>query len=60
MPDAEALAEELYLSVLSRRPSELERQMVTQILATDGIDRLAAIQEIAWGLLASNEFRFNH
>lgn len=54
------LAEELYLSVLTRKPSDAEVADVEAYLAARPNDRAAAIQELAWSLLASAEFRFNH
>jgi len=58
--DANALAEELYLSVLTRRPSETESHDVEDYLSSRGEERTQAIQEMIWALLASAEFRFNH
>ncbi|MBL8827829.1 MAG: DUF1553 domain-containing protein, partial [Planctomycetaceae bacterium] len=59
--DAKVLAEDLYLSVFTRRPSDREIATVTDYLKNrEKADRLAAIQEMTWALLASNEFRFNH
>jgi hypothetical protein len=60
LSDAQALAEELYLSVLSRRPSDAEIAETTNYLTTRGNERAAAVQELAWALIASLEFRFNH
>lgn len=60
LTDAATLADELYLSVLSRRPSAEERQEVADHLRIRGTARSAAIEELAWALLASAEFRFNH
>lgn len=62
MTDASAVAEELYLSILSRRPTTEERAEVVSYLAgrPDPKERPAAVQELAWALLASTEFRFNH
>ncbi len=54
------LAEELYLTVLVRRPKPDELQLVEQHLASRTQDRAAAIQELIWALLSSSEFRFNH
>lgn len=56
-PDA---ADELYLSILTRPPSDEERLEVTNYLANRSKDAPAAYQELAWALLASAEFRFNH
>ncbi len=58
--DTNKLAEELYLSVLTRPPDESERQAVAQYLKGRDKDRPAAVQEMAWALLCSVEFRFNH
>ncbi len=70
LADPSAVAEELYLSVFSRRPTAAERTEVASYLAgrttnlaktqNPAQERLAALRELAWGLLASTEFRFNH
>lgn len=60
LKEANAVAEELYLSVLTRRPSDEERKDVAEYLAGREKDRAAALQELEWALLASAEFRFNH
>jgi hypothetical protein len=61
LTDASDLAEELYLAVLTRRPSAEERSDVVHYLDERGPDaRAQAIGELAWALLASAEFRFNH
>ena len=54
------LAEELFLSVLSRMPTVEERQQVSDLLANNQQTRPQALQELSWALLASAEFRFNH
>jgi hypothetical protein len=58
--DAVAVAEELYLSLYSRRPTEEERAEVAQYLSERGNERVPALQELAWAMLTSTEFRFNH
>jgi hypothetical protein len=60
LPAADAIAEELYLSVLTRLPEAEERREVAEFLAARPGDRTAALQDLAWALLASAEFRFNH
>jgi hypothetical protein len=60
MADSAAVAEEVYLSVLSRRPTGEERGEVARYLAARPKDRTSAIREVAWALLTSTEFRFNH
>ncbi len=54
------VAEELYLSVLTRLPSENEVQMVTQYLAKRKENRTTALRNLTWALLASTEFCVNH
>ena len=57
--DARTAAEELYLGILTRMPTEEEVGDVTAFLAARP-DRSLAAQELVWGLLSSAEFRFNH
>jgi hypothetical protein len=59
MSDSGAAVEELYVSTLSRLPEEQERLEATEYLIRHD-NRAQAIEEMAWGLLASAEFRFNH
>jgi hypothetical protein len=58
--DATALAEELYLSVLTRLPTAEETADVASFLAAPETDKSKAVQEMAWALLTSAEFRFQH
>jgi hypothetical protein len=60
MMDTSSIAEELYLSLYSRRPADVERAEVVRYLTERGKERVPALQELAWALLASTEFRFNH
>jgi len=60
LKDAGPLAEELYLSVLTRYPTSEEQKEVADFLIRHTADRVAALQELTWALLASAEFRFNH
>jgi len=60
MTDVAALADEMYLSVLSRYPDATEKADVAAYLKGREADRVAALQEMTWGLLSSTEFRFNH
>lgn len=58
---ATEVADELYVSVLTRRPSDDEAQQVTELLANRSPDeRRAALLALQWGLLLSAEFRLNH
>lgn len=56
----DAVAEELYLSVLSRRPTSEERADLLSYLSRRPDEKAGAIQEVAWALVTSSEFRFNH
>ncbi|MBC7855267.1 MAG: hypothetical protein IAF94_17705, partial [Pirellulaceae bacterium] len=60
LPDNNALADELYLSILSRKPTQAEIAEVKGYLAAGPTDKPVAVQEMAWGLISSTEFRFNH
>jgi hypothetical protein len=61
VPDPSLIAEEIYLSVLSRRPTTDERAEVSSYLTSrPAQERVSALRELAWSLLASTEFRFNH
>lgn len=60
MKDAGDIAEEMYLSMLVRRPSADERKEVADYLARRTADRDVALQELLWALATSAEFRFNH
>lgn len=55
-----AIAEELYLSILTRRPTDEETADVQSYLSSRPDDKSAAVQEVAWALLTSSEFRFQH
>ncbi len=62
MTEVEPLAEELYLSVLTRRPTADETNDVHQLLdrAKSPSERRELLQSLLWGLLLSAEFRLNH
>ena len=60
LEDPKLLAEEMYLSIFARPASEAEVNEVTQYLASRANERPQAVQEMAWALLSSTEFRFNH
>jgi hypothetical protein len=58
--EPDALADELYISVLSRQPSADERQMVLDHLAKLADRKPAAVSQLIWALLAATEFCVNH
>lgn len=69
LPTLELVAEELYLAVLTRRPSPGERaEFAAQFdrlvpggaAAAGSPEYVAELEKSVWALLASTEFRFNH
>jgi hypothetical protein len=60
LPTNELVVQRAMLSVLSRRPTDEERQELSAWLAAQGGDRPTACAQLVWALLASAEFRFNH
>ncbi len=58
--DAKAV-ETAYLAVLTRRPTDEEREHFTALLAgTSGGDRRAKLVDLYWSLVNSTEFSWNH
>jgi hypothetical protein len=58
-PD-DQVAEELYLAVLSRKPTADETATVVKVLKKDAARKPDAVGRLAWALLASMEFGVNH
>ncbi len=58
--DTKRLAEDLYLSILTRFPTDAESEEVAKYLSLPETDKRNAVQEMAWALLTSTEFRFQH
>jgi hypothetical protein len=57
----QAVAAELFLSVLTRPPTSRETEDITEYFeGLKGESRTAALSEIIWALVTSSEFRFNH
>lgn len=59
LPD-DKVAEELYLSVLTRLPNADEKAEVTKYLSKNAARKPVALGHLAWALLASTEFCVNH
>jgi len=55
-----AMAKEMYLAVLSRLPEKEEAIWIIDYLARNEPRRTAALADLAWALLNSAEFTFNH
>ena len=60
LTEPKAVAEEMYLSVLTRRPTDAEIAETTQQLTARAAERPAALRDLIWALVTSAEFRFNH
>jgi hypothetical protein len=54
------LIEELYLAFYSRPPTDAERSRAAEYLARDSSKRRQGAEDLAWSLLNSLEFVFNH
>lgn len=57
--DDAQVAQELYLTVLSRMPGPADVELVREYLGASQ-NRTAALSDLAWALLTSAEFRLNH
>jgi hypothetical protein len=60
MEDASSIAEELYLSVLTRMPTKSETKSISEFLKGLGDDQIAGLQGLVRSMLCSVEYRFNH
>jgi hypothetical protein len=61
LKEPRAIAEELYLTTLTRFPDDSEARDVAATISAQPPDKLnAAISDMAWALITSNEFRFTH
>jgi hypothetical protein len=57
----DGVIDELFLSALSRLPTETERTTLTTALSEVPVDdRRAAIEDLSWSVLTSREFLFQH
>lgn len=58
LTDNAEIAKTIYWTLLARQPTADEAKWVNEQIVASGEGRNAVIQEMAWGLLASVEFRF--
>lgn len=58
--DNAALVDELYLTFFSRFPADSERQTAVSYLHRNETMRRQAAEDLAWSMLNSKEFLFNH
>lgn len=56
----EEKVDRLFLSVLSRPPSQAERQRFVQHLTSNTRNTATLVEEAIWVLVSCSEFRFNH
>lgn len=60
-PAPERLLEEIYLLAVARRPTPGEFEALkVELTATPESERRAFVEDLAWSLLSSKEFLFNH
>jgi hypothetical protein len=60
LSDSDAVADELYLAVLSRTPTTAEKAEVRQLLGLKNIEKTKLLGHLAWALASSTEFCLNH
>ncbi|MFO0869775.1 MAG: DUF1553 domain-containing protein [Pirellulales bacterium] len=60
IPEPAERIRELYVSILSRGPTPAETAGASEWLAAESQRGDAALADLAWALLASDEFRLNH
>lgn len=60
IPDNGELVDTLYLTIYSRFPTSEERASAVDFLQSQGAARRDALEDLAWGMLNSLEFVFNH
>jgi hypothetical protein len=58
--DASQSVEQLWVTVLNRKPSDEEMQTATAWIQRENTDRLESLRSLTWALLAGPELRFNH
>lgn len=58
--DPAAAVEQMYLTFFNRYPDEKERQHAQGKLPAEGAARQRAIEDLAWSLMNSTEFLFQH
>ena len=54
------MARQLYLTIYNREPNVAERDRATQHLGSRRAHRRKAVEDLAWAMLNSVEFIFNH
>ena len=57
---ASEMIETLFIAALSRPPSNDEQEHLLKVVDEYGDDLSTAMQDVAWSVLTSTEFTFNH
>ncbi len=60
LENADQVADELYIRVLTRKPTPGERAELAEFLPRHSNERTKALANLTWALLASTEFCVNH
>jgi hypothetical protein len=60
LDEPQVIADEIYITLLTRHPSEEETADVAAYLAERPDEKLNAVKEMTWALLTSAEFRFSY
>ncbi|MCC7085167.1 MAG: DUF1553 domain-containing protein, partial [Pirellulales bacterium] len=60
LEEPQTIADEMYISLLTRPPTEDETAAVASYLASRPEDKINALKEMTWALLTSAEFRFSY
>jgi len=58
--DVSESIEQLWVTVLNRKPSDDELQTATAWMQRENIERVNSLRSLTWALLAGPELRFNH
>ena len=58
--DDKAIIESIFLAGLARKPTDPEMDRLLKVVAEYNDDRKTALQDVAWSVLTSTEFTFNH
>ncbi len=58
--DDATIIQAIFAAALARKPTDGEQENLLAIIAEYGDDRTTALQDVAWSVLTSTEFTFNH
>ena len=58
--DRKKLLDSIYLTILSRYPTESERQAMGAYYKSEGINSAQAATDLVWALVNSKEFLYRH